>query len=364
MDLYICTQTETTNQLSNIHHAMDKNPVYEFDSYSAKSPLSDSRTNVLQPTRSKQATRPKNSCRTCASATFAVVAVLALMILAGVIVTVILRLQNAKSESNTEFASLKQEMESLKEFMIQQANVSNELTKVIQVQKSEIDYLKQHLNESTIELQSEIGCLKRNLNESIYNLQTHIQTLSQNFTTEVTIVQQFVMAKINETKYNVTEEINILQTSSSESIQELKLLLCTLNVTLTAEIDNVHLDCMKKANETQYSIYNVTQEIKILQSSSSENIQELHLLLRASNETFISEIDSVWERQNQNVLDCMIKVNETQTEIYKETQKIDDRIDQLVENFTSDVEAIQIQISTILNTTGLLGKYVKYTSII
>ncbi len=239
MDLYICTQTETTNQLSNIHHAMDKSPVYEFDSYSAKSPLSDSRTNVLQLTsfaRSKQATRhSKTSCRTCASATFAVVAVLALMILAGVIVTVILRLQDAKSESNTEFDSLKQEMESLKEFMIQQANVSNELTKVIQIQKSEIDYLKQHSNESTIELQSEIGCLKRNLNESIYNLQTHIQTLSQNFTTEVSIVQRFVMAKINETKYNVTKQINILQTSSSESIQELQLLLRTSNLTLTAE---------------------------------------------------------------------------------------------------------------------------------
>ncbi len=77
---------------------------------------------------------------------------------------------------------------------------------------------------------------------------------------------------------------------------------------------------MKKANKTHYSIYNVTQEIKILQSSSSENIQELHLLLRASNETFISEIDYVWERQNQNVLDCMIKVNETQNEIQRNAE--------------------------------------------
>ena len=198
--------------------------------------------------------------------------------------------------------------------------------------------------------------MKQHLNAS--NYQTHIQLIlnQQNLTTtEVANVQQFVMAKIDEMKNNVTERIKSLQTSSSESIQELKLLFRTSNDTITAEIENVQMDCLKKANETQYSVYNVTQDIKILQTSSSESIQELKLLLRTSNETFTSDIENIWERQNQNAFHCMVKVNETRNEAEKKTQKINGRIDQLVENFTSDVEAIRIQVSTILNATGPQG---------
>ncbi len=120
--------------------------MFENNSYSTKSSLSDSRTDVLRSDSiawSKQVTRrTKISCRTCVSATFAVVAVLALLILAGVIVTVILRLHNFKAESNTEVVSLKQEMESLKD---QQVNITNELTKLIQMQQSEMESLKYNL---------------------------------------------------------------------------------------------------------------------------------------------------------------------------------------------------------------------------
>ncbi len=439
---YICTMTGTTTSVIQFKQ-MEINPVYEFiKSNPDNTSLSDIRTNVVQPAstaRYKQATKRKISGQTCVSATFAVVTVLALLILAGVVVTVLLRPQDAKTESNTELDSLKQELESLKESTSQQANVTNELTKVIRFQESEIKSLKlnsQHSNENTTELRSEIESLKQNFNES--NYQTHIRTLSQNFTTltEVANLQQFVMAKINETKHNVTEQFKSLQASSSESIQELQLLLRASNVTLTAEIDNVQLDCMKKANETQYnvtqeikilqasssesiqdlklllgtsnetitakienvqmdclenaiknrhridnvtqeikilqtsssesiqelqqllhasnvtltaeinnvqldctkranetqySIDNVTQEIIFLQTSSSESIQELHLLLHASNETtFISEIDNIWERQNQDALHCMVKVNQTQNEAQIKTEKINGRIDQLV----------------------------------
>lgn len=85
---------------------------------------------------------------------------------------------------------------------------------------------------------------------------------------------------------------------------------------------------MEKINETKH---NVMEQIKSLQASSSESIQELHLLLHASNETtFISEIDNIWERQNQDALHCMVKVNQTQNEAQIKTEKINGRIDQLV----------------------------------
>ncbi len=319
--IYIMHSDRDNNISHHQIHTMEINPVYEFikSNTDHTSSLSDSGTNVLQPASTagyKQATKRKISGQTCVSAS---VAVLALLVLAGVVVTVILRPQLANTESNVGLDSLKQELESLKELTGQQANVTNELTKIIRFQESEIDSLKlnsQHSNENTTELRSEIESLKQHFNAS--NYQTHIQLIlnQQNLTTtEVANVQQFVMAKIDEMKHNVTERIKVLQTSSSESIQELKLLLRTSNETITAEIENVQMDCLKKANETQYSIYNVTQDIKILQTSSSESIQELKLLLRTSNETITAEIENV-------KMDCLKKANETQYSIYNVTQDI------------------------------------------
>ncbi len=129
---------------------------------------------VLQGTNKLQV-----SGQTCVSATFAVVTVLTLLLLAGVVITVVLRPQDAQTESNTELDSLKQELESLKEFTSQQANVTNELTKFIRFQESEIKFLKlnsQHSNDNTTALRSEIESLKQHFNES--NYQTHIRTLS------------------------------------------------------------------------------------------------------------------------------------------------------------------------------------------
>ncbi len=229
-----------------------------------------------------------------------------------------------------------------------------------EIENVQMDCLKK-ANEtqySIYNLTQDIKVLQTSSSESIQELKLLLRTSNETITAEIENVQMNCLKKANETQYsiyNVTQDIKVLQTSSSESIQELKLLLRTSNETITAEIENVQMDCLKKANETQYSVYNVTQDIKILQTSSSESIQELKLLLRTSNETFTSDIENIWERQNQNAFHCMVKVNETRNEAEKKTQKINGRIDQLVENFTSDVEAIRIQVSTILNATGPQG---------
>ncbi len=131
MGLFVYMHSNGDNNIScSLFNTMEKNPVFENNSYDTKSSLSDSRTDVLQPAWSKQTTRRKTSCRTCVSATFAVVAVLALLILAGVVVTMIVQPQYSNTESN---ALLKQEMESLKEFMTQQVNVNKEQTKFNQM---------------------------------------------------------------------------------------------------------------------------------------------------------------------------------------------------------------------------------------
>ena len=92
---------------------MEKNPAYEFITVKDSTP--DSRTNILQPVsmeRSKQATRRKISSQTYVTAIFAVVTVLALLALAVVVATVIVRPQ---AESNADqLDSLKQDVENLK----------------------------------------------------------------------------------------------------------------------------------------------------------------------------------------------------------------------------------------------------------
>ncbi len=296
------------------HHTMEKNPVYEFGSYNAKYSISDSRTNVLKPAniaRSKQATRRKTSCCTCVTATFAVVAVvLALLILAGVVVTMTLRSQDANIESNTKIDLLKQEM---KEFMTQQVNVTNELTKLIQIQQREMESLKhnlQHSNESIIELRIQLA--------------SEIDTLSKNVTAGIATVQLqqsqsviLFMEKTNETYENLTEVI-------------------------------------------QHSLVKLTrkqeEDISSLEKSSNESVENLHIQLHSFNHSFTTDIEGVWRRLNQNALDCLGKINETQNEGNNEVEAINNRIDHLALNFTSDVMLIRTQLSNIHNSTGSQGK--------
>ncbi len=246
--------------------------MFENNSYDTKSSLSDSRTDVLQPAWSKQTTRRKTSCRTCVSATFAVVAVLALLILAGVVVTMIVQPQYSNTESNAKIDLLKQEMESLKEFMTQQVNVNKEQTKLIQMQQREMETLKHNLQRS---------------NETYYRIE------------------------------NLTEVI-------------------------------------------QHSLVKLTrkqeEDISSLEKSSNESVENLHIQLHSFNHSFTADIEGVWRRLNQNALDCLGKINETQNEGNNEVEAINNRIDHLVLNFTSDVMAIRTQLSNIQNSTGSQGK--------
>ncbi len=234
---------------------MEKNPAYEFGSYNAKYSISDSRTNVLKPAniaRSKQATRCKTSCSTCVTATFAVVAVvLALLVLAGVVVTMTLRSQDANIESNTK---IKQEM---KEFMSQQVNVTNELTKLIQIQQREIESLKhnlQHSNESIIELRIQLA--------------SEIDTLSN----------------------NVTAGIATVQLQQSQSV----------------------IRCMEKTNEKyenlteviQHSLVRLTrkqeEDISRFEKSSNQSVENLHIQLHSFNHSFTTDIEGVWRRSTKH----------------------------------------------------------------
>ena len=290
--------------------------MFENNSYDTKSSLSDSRTDVLQPAWSKQTTRRKTSCWTCVSATFAVVAVLALLILAGVVVTMIVQPQYSNTESNAKIYSLKQEMESLKEFMTQQVNVNKEQTKFNQMQQHKIESLKHNLqrsNESNIELRIQLA--------------SEIDTLSK----------------------NVTAGIATVQLQQSQSV----------------------INCMEKTNETYYRIENLTEviqhslvkltrkqeeEISSLEKSSNESVENLHIQLHSLNHSFTTDIEGVWRRLNQNALDCLGKINKTQNEGNNEVEAINNRIDRLVLNFTSDVMAIRTQLSNIHNSTGSQGK--------
>ncbi len=290
--------------------------MFENNSYDTKSSLSDSRTDVLQPAWSKQTTRRKTSCRTCVSATFAVVAVLALLILAGVVVTMIVQPQYSNTESNAKIDSLKQDMESLKEFMTQQVNVNKEQTEFNQMQQHKIESLKHNLqrsNESNIELRIQLA--------------SEIDTLSK----------------------NVTAGIATVQLQQSQSV----------------------INCMEKTNETYYRIENLTEiiqhslvkltrkqeeDISSLERSSNESIENLHIQLHSFNHSFTADIEGVWRRLNQNALDCLGKINKTQNEGNNEVEAINNRIDRLVLNFTSDVMAIRTQLSNIHNSTGSQGK--------
>ena len=289
--------------------------MFENNSYDTKSSLSDSRTDVLQPAWSKQTTRRKTSCRTCVSATFAVVAVLALLILAGVVVTMIVQPQYSNTESN---ALLKQEMESLKEFMTQQVNVNKEQTKFNQMQQREIESLKHNLqrsNKSNIELRIQFA--------------SEIDTLSK----------------------NVTAGIATVQLQQSQSV----------------------IHCMEKTNETYYRIENLTEviqhslvkltrkqeeDISSLEKSSNESVENLHIQLHFFNHSFTTDIEGVWRRLNQNALDCLGETNETQNEV----EAINNRINHLVLNFTSDVVLIRTLLSNIQNSSGSQGKQSKISS--
>ncbi len=317
MGLFVYMHSNGDNNIScSLFNTMEKNPVFENNSYDTKSSLSDSRTDVLQPAWSKQTTRRKTSCRTCVSATFAVVAVLALLILAGVVVTMIVQPQYSNTESNAKIDSLKQEMESLKEFMTQQVNVNKEQTKFNQMQQHKIESLKHNLqrsNESNIELRIQFA--------------SEIDTLSK----------------------NVTAGIATVQLQQSQSV----------------------INCMEKTNETYYRIENLTEiiqhslvkltrkqeeDISSLERSSNESIENLHIQLHSFNHSFTTDIEGVWRRLNQNALDCLGKINKTQNEGNNEVEAINNRIDRLVLNFTSDVMAIRTQLSNIHNSTGSQGK--------
>ncbi len=247
MGLFVYTAFNGDNNIScSLFNTMEKNPVFENNSYDTKSSLSDSRTDVLQPAWSKQTTRRKTSCRTCVSATFAVVAVLALLILAGVVVTMIVQPQYSNTESNAKIDSLKQEMESLKEFMTQQVNVNKEQTEFNQMQQHKIESLKHNLqrsNESNIELRIQLA--------------SEIDTLSK----------------------NVTAGIATVQLQQSQSV----------------------INCMEKTNETYYRIENLTEiiqhslvkltrkqeeDISSLERSSNESIENLHIQLHSFNHSF------------------------------------------------------------------------------
>ncbi len=152
----------------------------------------------------------------------------------------------------------------------------------------------------------------------------------------------------------------------------------TLSNNFTAGIATLQLqqsqsviNCMEKTNETYYRIENLTEviqhslvkltrkqeeEISSLEKSSNESVENLHIQLHSLNHSFTTDIEGVWRRLNQNALDCLGKINETQNEGTNEVEAINNRIDHLVLNFTSDVVLIRTQLSNIQNSTGSQGK--------
>ena len=86
--------SQPTSVACPIHYEMEKNPAYEFISIStARTSISDSKIDVLQPANIARPKRCKISGQTCISAIFAVVAILAL---AGMGVTLIVRSQKGR----------------------------------------------------------------------------------------------------------------------------------------------------------------------------------------------------------------------------------------------------------------------------
>ncbi len=261
---------------------MEKNPVFEFSSSDNKSDVlpPDSEAVATADVISKAVSRRRVSGKVCVAGTFAAVAVLALLVLVGVVIMMALRPNTntvVVGQSDTEQKSI---IENIGKRLENVTSHIHDLIKDNKAQENMIEFLKldiQQLNKTN---------------------NANLDILSRNLTSEVVIICE---AKINATQSNIDNVTETIQQSLIE---------------LTRKHD---------------------EEIVNLGKFSNESVQELYTQYRVSHENLSAEIESVQRRQHQNALDCSTKINQTQSNADSQAVKINTRIDQVLVNLTTSI---------------------------
>ena len=204
---------------------MEKNPVFDFSesSMTDKSGTSDHLSS--SPLKVKQATKPRCSGRLCATATFAIVAVLAIMVLTAVVGVMFAKAQfsEVKNKHSAELEKLKKEMEILKKLVDQQAN--NSITQQIVIQEIRVanqDVQKQ-LSSSTKDLNDTIQDVLLLQHSSNYALKEEIKNATQRIYTNL------LTSQIEQIQTNVSELSEQIQLQRKKSSQDILTILQVTN---------------------------------------------------------------------------------------------------------------------------------------
>ena len=237
------------------------------------------------PLKVKQATKPRCSGRLCATATFAIVAVLAILVLTAVVGVMFASAQSSevKNKHSDELEKLKKEMEILKKLVDQQANKS--ITQQIEIQTT---------------------------NKNLHKLNNSVEQMQQQLDTSNYALMQNLQKKLNESTKDLNDTIRDL----NDTIQEVQLQLYSSSNALKLEIENA----TDRHKQTYTELF--TSQIEQIQNNVSEVSEQIQL----QRNKFSQDILNILRVTNDSRSECKLQIeilrNFTQSTIDKLQQQI------------------------------------------
>ena len=313
---------------------------YELASFpnmlSSASNKSDSRVNLTTAANRSHSElnqrKPQSTGKMCAMMLVALIAVLAILVLAGVVALILFNPQT--TESNSEIETLKQQMESLRMTLtqIQQTNASS----IQGTSREELSRqaIKDMLDISNQELQLQMNKLHLQINSSIQELQ------NQNKVGNIDL-----HAIINEIKANMTTRLADFQHQIINSSVEVQLRLEALTERANKSATDIQVFQLEvRANNTAYQLEISNWQEDLHELRSTINTTQIEL-----NEKLINVKESLSETFNLQLTQIESQTNLTRSRLNNQITNITTILNEVVSPRLRKVES---QVNLTLHNLG------------
>ena len=274
---------------------MEKNPVFELSEESPPSDRNGRRDTPLM--RSIQASQKKVSGRVLA---LAVVAVIAILVLGGLVALIVFRPSTSESSSdNQEIESLKQQLENLRQLV---SRLDQHVNNTYSIQDATIRAFQ---SQAQIR-REETNIYLQKLNDSVLDLQTDFRVTMQIFAENITDV---LLNRLD-------EHINNTYTSNNMQDEAIKALQLQLNI--TRQISNEELkNQLQTYNETvvelQVELQNVLGDFQSSRIMFVENVTAIRQVMQELSTTQVNISHKIQYLENSVLQQPSIQVNTSES---------------------------------------------------
>ena len=312
---------------------MEKNPVFEL---SEESPPSDrnGRKDTSHMRSSIQAPQKKVSGRVLA---LAVVAMIAILVLGGVVALVVFRPSTSESSSDKqEIESLKQQLENLRQLVSRLDQSMNNTYLSYGIQNEAIRALQSQAQisreETSIQLQ--------NFNKSVLDLQTDFQVTKQIFADNVTVMEAAFENARKSLLNRLDQSVN--NTHASNRLQDETIRALMSQAQISQEATSVQL---QKFSE---SVLDLQTDFWFMKQIFAENITDVKAALQTARQSLLNHLDQHINNtyMSNNMQDETIKALQLQVNITRQISN--EEWKNQLQTYNETVAELQVELQNVL----------------